>query len=281
MAHAPTVHTAASERLVLDLSGPKLRLALERLIHGAEAAGGIERLATAARLKSLAFQERLGEGRVAGLQRTDFEELCALLATVRRRMPALIDELGWPAVRDAMVALLQDAKRPGTADARVAAFCAHLTVRKEAGGRASRFVRDLAAEILHNVLPEIYPLATRWVWDNRTNTGVLREIWHGEDLDGRIIDVPDTHETFLVLREELSQFLSEQGLFRDMPWYVDLLTAQIYAGYIDEQGGSYLKTEFGSEDRPIEHTRRILGLDGRGGRAGRGLDLAAAVEGTG
>lgn len=281
MAQAPSVQTSGPARPVLDLSGPKLRLALEQLIHGAEALGGIERMATAARLKSLAFQERLGEGRVASLQRADFEELCTLMATVRRRAPALIDETGWPVVRDAIAGLLQDAGVPGTADARVAAFSARLAVRRGEADKANRFVRDLAAEILHNMLPEIYPLATRWVWDNRTNTGVLREIWHGEDVDGRIIDVPDGYETFLVLREELSQFLSDQGLFRDMPWYVDLLKAQVYAGYINEQGGSYLKTEFGSEHNPTEHTRRILGLDGRRGRGRPGLDLAAAVEGTG
>ncbi|MFM9941176.1 MAG: hypothetical protein ACKVP7_16970 [Hyphomicrobiaceae bacterium] len=131
-----------------------------------------------------------------------------------------------------------------------------------------RFLRDLAAEILHNVLPEHYPLMTRWMWDTKANTGVIREIWHdpttGDDTDHIVIEVPDTHETFLVLREELSQFLSDQGIFRDMLWYIDVLSAQIYAGYINSQGGAWLKTEFASEGDPLEHTRRILGLDARG-----------------
>ncbi|MCL4766347.1 MAG: hypothetical protein KJZ80_08955 [Hyphomicrobiaceae bacterium] len=103
----------------------------------------------------------------------------------------------------------------------------------------------------------------RWVWDSRSNSGVLREIWHGDNVDHMLIDVPDGYETFLVLREELSQFLADNGVFRDMLWYIDLLTAQAYADYINEQGGAYLRTDFASEGDPLEHTRRILGLDGR------------------
>jgi len=41
-----------------------------------------------------------------------------------------------------------------------------------------------------------------------------------------------------MLREELSQFLSDNGFFRDILQYVDILCAQIYAQYICEQGGS-------------------------------------------
>ena len=46
-----------------------------------------------------------------------------------------------------------------------------------------------------------------------------------------------------------------------MLWYVDLLQAQIYGDYINAQGGAYLKTDFSAESDPLEHTRRILGLD--------------------
>ena len=44
-----------------------------------------------------------------------------------------------------------------------------------------------------------------------------------------------------MLREELSQFLTENGVFRIRACYiVDLaLCAQVYAGYIGEQGGQY------------------------------------------
>lgn len=144
---------------------------------------------------------------------------------------------------------------------------------REGTSRAAfdRFIRDLAAELLHATYPEHYPLMTRWMWDAQANTGVLREIWHdaasgSDDVDHIVIDVPDSHDTFLVLREELSLFLSDNGIFRDMLWYVDVLAAQIYGDYINAQGGAYLKTDFnsGAVD-PLEHTRRILGLDVRKG----------------
>jgi hypothetical protein len=159
----------------------------------------------------------------------------------------------------------------------MAAFCSGLA----GDGRATRecrFVRDLAAEILHNVLPEQYPLMHRWVWDSRANTGVLREIWHGDDVDAMIIDVPDSYETFLVLREELSQFLADNGVFRDMLWYVDLLQAQVYAGYINAQGGAYLRTDFACEGDPLEQTRRLLGIDGVGLKSSR--SLVTTLEGA-
>src|SRR5690606_5246512 len=139
----------------------------------------------------------------------------------------------------------------GTADQRIAAFASVLKKVDAASGDASpqsgkgslargevRFARDLAAELLHGCYPEHYPLMTRWVWDATANTGALREIWHdavsgSDEVDRIVIDVPDTHEAFLALREELSQFLSDNGIFRNVLWYGDLLLAQIYAIYIN------------------------------------------------
>jgi hypothetical protein len=100
------------------------------------------------------------------------------------------------------------------------------------------------------------------VWDAHANTGVLREIWHAVDVDQCVIDAPSRYGTYLMLREELSQFLAANGVFRDVLWYVDLLTAQVYADYIGEQGGTYLRTEFGTPEDPMQHVQRLLGLDG-------------------
>jgi hypothetical protein len=91
---------------------------------------------------------------------------------------------------------------------------------------------------------------------------VLREIWHDENVDGISIDVPDGYATFLMLREELAQYLAANGVFRDVLFYVDVLMAQVYAGYIGERGGTYLRADFATPEDPMLHTRRILGLDG-------------------
>jgi hypothetical protein len=103
---------------------------------------------------------------------------------------------------------------------------------------------------------------TRWMWDEGSNTGVLREIWHGEEVDHMTIAVPSRYGTFLALREELAQFLAGNGIYRDVIHFVDLLAASVYAGYINEQGGSYLRADFSNSEGPMVHIRRLLGLDG-------------------
>ena len=170
--------------------------------------------------------------------------------------------------------MLDGAAIAENADARIAAFGARFPADRE-----HRWVRDMAAELLHTTYPGPYPLMCQWVWDAAANTGVLREIWHGEDVDRKTLDVADGHATFLVLREELSQFLTANGVFRDVLHYVDLLCAQVYAGYVDTQGGSYLRTDFSSPEDPTQYTRRLLGLDGLDRRTGRSrFKEAAAAE---
>ena len=274
MASLAANSSISPQRPVLDLSGPKLRIALETLVNASEAVGGIEQFVEAVKLKSKVCQELLGEGKAATVARADFEQLVQLMATVRRRLGRLIDDQGWPKVQAAIAALLDQATDTTIADKSVAAF-----VKTFPDSRGNRFTRDLAAEILHNVLPEHYPLMQRWVWDTKTNSGVIREIWHGDDVDHMVIDIADGYETFLVLREELSQFLSDNGVFRDMLWHVDLLCAQVYGDYINAQGGAWLKTEFGSDSDPLEHTRRIMGLDRVAGkRASKGNALDGTAE---
>ena len=80
-----------------------------------------------------------------------------------------------------------------------------------------------------------------------------------------------------MLREELSQFLSENGFFRDILQYVDILCAQVYAQYICEQGGSYLRADFSAPEDPMQHTRRLLGLDGV--RPGSGRSRLKSIDG--
>lgn len=269
-----TTSNREPQKPILDLSGPKLRAAFEALVRASETIGGVERYAEALKLKSQVFQERLAEGRAQTLERPDFEEMVLLMPTVRRRIGKPLADLGWPMMRNAIATLLTDAHVPGTGDQRMAAFCQSFPLTKD-----FRFTRDFAAEILHSTLPEHYPLMTRWVWDSKANSGALREIWHGDDVDHMLIDVPDNHEVFLVLREELSQFLSSNGIFRDMMWYVDLLVAQVYGDYVNAQGGAYLKTEFGSDSDPLEHSRRILGVDARiAKRSGNVIDATAETS---
>ena len=241
----------------LELSGPKLARAFEALVTAAEDTGGVERYVDALKLKSALFAETLGGGRVRELQPDAFRGLCAWMATVRRRIGPHAGAQGFEPMRERLAALLDGAERTEGADARIEAFCAGFP-----DDRAHRWVRDLATEVLHNVDPERYPLMCRWVWDARTDMGVVREIWHAEDVDHLTIGVPSGYETFLVLREELAGFLAGQGVYRDVIFFVDLLAAQVYASYIHEQGGTYLRADFANAEEPMMHVRRLLGLDG-------------------
>jgi hypothetical protein len=260
------------ERPRLDLSGPLLTRAFETVVQGSEEQGGIEYWTDALKLKSRMFQQALGQGHPGDLPLEAFKGLCAFMASVRRRIGPYLERPLWDELVEAIVELLDGAKDTSTTDQRMAAFCARFPQDNK-----HRWVRDLAAEILHNLDPEGYPLMLRWVWDRKANTGVIREIWFDEEVDNITIKVEDGYATYLMLREELSQFLSDNGVFRDLVWYVDLLNAKIYADYIAAQGGVYLRADFSAPGDPMEHTRRLLGLDGV--KAGSGRTRLKAING--
>ena len=194
------------------------------------------------------------------------------MASVRRRVGPWLEQPDFDAMAGAIAQLLRDANDTTTTDHRLQAFCEQFPQDKK-----HRWVRDLATEILHGVDPERYPLMNRWIWDARANTGVVREIWYGDDVDNITLRVPDGYDTYLVLREELSQFLTDNGIFREVIWYVDLLCAQVYSGYIGSQGSVYLRADFSAPHDPMEHTRRMLGLDGI--RADTGRTRLKAIDG--
>jgi hypothetical protein len=272
------VPPGAPVRPVLDLSGPRLRQMLEHLAEAAEPTGGIERYVGALSLKASLFEERLGKGRVGDLSEAEFYDLCSFIAPVRRRVGAWLDAHGFPAMRVRLQRLFAGWSEIASADRRLAEFVAGFPVDRD-----HRWVRDLAAEALHFTAPAQYPLMTRWMWDARTRTGVLREIWHAEDVDAVTIAVSDDSVTFATLRDELEGFLRDNGVFRDLPFYVDLLCAHAYAFYITGRGGRYLSTEFGAREDPLAHTSRLLGLDAVTSEKGRArlklIDGAAVVMG--
>ena len=257
------------ERPELQLSGDAIRMALQALIAGSEDQGGIERYIDAVKLKSTMFQQALADGAVENLDLETFKGLCTFMATVRRRIGNWLTGDTFPDLHEGIRELFVDT---GDVDVRIRAFCARFPDDKQ-----HRWVRDLAVELLHNADPERVPLMNRWVWDAKANTGVLREIWHGDDVDHIKINVGDGYGTFLMLREELSQFLSDEGVFRDVLQYVDMLCAQAYAHYICEQGGSYLRADFSAPEDPMQHTRRLLGLDGV--RPGSGKTRLKSIDG--
>ena len=251
---------------VLHLSGPHLRRALEHLVDSAEPTGGVERYVGTLALKASLFEEVLGKGRVGELTETEFLDLASFITPARRKLGTWLGQNGFAALHARLKDLLDGWSDTRTADARLTAFHAGFPVDRE-----HRWVRDLGAEVLHFTAPDRYPLMTRWMWDARVNTGVLREIWHSDGVDAGNIPVEDNFITFQTLREELEGFLADNGVFRDLPFYVDLLCAHIYAGYINDKGGQYLRGDFcgQAKEDSMAHTRRLLGLDAVDTETGR------------
>jgi len=257
--------TPAQAKPVLHLSGPRLRAAFENLVDAAEPTGGVERYVGALALKGSLFEELLGKGRVGELTETEFLDLASFVTPARRKIGAWLAQNGFDGLHSRLKGLLDGWSDVSTADQRMAAFDAGFPTDRE-----HRWVRDLGAEVLHFTAFDRYPLMTRWMWDARVNTGVLREIWHSDD-DAGTIPVADNFATFLTLREELEGFLADNGVFRDMPFYVDLLCAHIYADYINDKGGQYLRGDFcgQAKEDSMAHTRRLLGLDAVDTETGR------------
>jgi hypothetical protein len=245
------------ERPSLELSGPTLTSAFETLTVVSEEHGGIEKYVDALKLKAQLFEEVFKKGADAPLDPAIIKGISLVMPTVRRRIaPYLEDGEKFEVLRSAIADLLDGMDDTQTVDARVAAFCACFPEDK-----GHRWVRDFGTEILHNTNLELYPQMNRWMWDRTANTGVLREIWYDDEIDHITLDIPDGYATFIMLREEVAQFLSSNGVYKDMFHYIDLLFAQVYSDYITSQGGTYLRADFSTPDDPMEHTRRLLGLD--------------------
>jgi len=249
---------------VLDLSGPRLRRAYGHLVESAEPTGGVDRYVTALWLKASLFEEMLGKGKVAELTETEFFDLCAFVTPARRRVGALLREIGYPAMRERLVRLLDGRSDIATADRRLAAFSAGFPA-----DRAHRWLPDLGAEILHFTAPDRYPLMTRWVWDSHVGTGVVREIWFADDVSEAEIGAPSSYATYAALSEELEGFLRGEGVYRDLSFFADLLMAHVYAAYINDRGGEFMRADFATAADPMLHTRRMLGLDAVDTETGR------------
>ena len=250
----PSVYYPGEDDLAvrLDLDGERLGHALAGVLASAEQHGGIEKIVEALGLKAELFADAFKDG--GGTLTPDaFLKLCMFMPTVRRRVGDYTTGANFLMLKKSIEDLLGE----GDTDRRIAAF-----VRRFPQDKKFRWVRDLACEILHNTNRELYPLMTRWVWDHKANSGVLREIWFADDVDNMLIDVADNYATFLKLREELAGYLTDNGVYRDVPCYVDLVCAQVYAGYIASQGGAFLKADFASEQDSFLFVLRLLGLDG-------------------
>ncbi len=237
----------------LHLDGRILRASFENMVKSAEKLGGIEIIIDGLNGKSILFQSTFSDRNTISFE-SDFYSACAFMPTVRRRLKVALEKHGFSLIWDSIQQLLDEVTIENV-DNRIEQFFLALATSKK-----DRWVRDLAAEILHFCDPDKFPLMTRWIWDFSSNTGVLREIWF-TDNDHEQIKVPNGIQTHLELRRELLGFLKDCGVFANQNLTIDVLFAWIYSDYIGNQGGSFLRTEFNSSGMPFGYALRMLGLD--------------------
>ncbi len=248
-----TTHNQLDVIPELHLDGHRLRSAFESMVDCAEDIGGIESVIKGLDAKSILYQ-RIFTSSANCLSESEFLDACTFMPTVRRRLKLLLEQHEFEHIKKTLTELLDDIN-VNNADSKLEQFESKLMPNAK-----SRWIRDLAAEILHYRNPDEFPLMTRWVWDQRANTGVLREIWYSET-ETNYLEIPHTIRTHIELRRELHDFLKGNGVYANFNLMIDVLFAWIYSQYIGAQGGSFLKTDFGKAERSFYYAIRMLGLD--------------------
>lgn len=230
----------------------------------AEAEGGIEACLESLNAKQAQFVEALNPANFDRLGLGQVEMLLALVFTARRRIYPALESLGEnrtaAAIRDLMLGTAPLAQR-------MQAFVDALPVPSGEGreaikvaGKVRRAAWDFAAELLHFFDPVKYPLMTRWVWDQATTSGALREFIRGNETRTDI-QLGGGPEQFEGARKWLAERIAEQGIYRDVHFWIDLVLAQAYADYFRSMAEGNLGGDFGRGSKPQEQLRKLLGID--------------------
>ena len=258
--------------LAVEFDEERFRVHMTTLLEAARADGGVETYVDNLAGKQRLFGALLREDAIGRLDDAGLEALLEVVAPARRRLHPLVAEMGCGETAVALRDLLHG--RAPLAE-RMSAFVARLPIRdgegREARGRAARLRRaahDFAAEALHFLDPVRYPLMTRWVWDESTGSGALREFVTNPDQAHRL-PLDTRPETFEAARTWIAGEIEAQGIYRDVALWVDLVQAAAYAHYFRSMTGGVLGSDFSRTGGPEENIKKLLGIEGarRGGKS--------------
>lgn len=245
---------------------------LNSLKETAELDAGFETYLESLRAKHKLFNDALKREAIDSLDLERVEVLLEAVFSARRRLYPALAALGEAAVTAAVKALLYG---EGRVDQRIAAFVALVPDAPEGDREAAKMATktrraayDFAAEMLHFNAPDQYPLMTRWVWDQATVSGALREFIRGND---SMTEIPlgTRPEMFEGARQWFAAQVAEQGIYRDVAFWIDLVQAQAYADYFRSMAEGMLSADFGRGGGPEEYIKKFLGIDAlrRSGRS--------------
>lgn len=208
--------------------------------------------------------------------------LLAMVFTARRKLYPALETLGEERVSSLMTTLWFGSEPAGVrlqqfVDAMPGAVSSDRASVK-AAAKLRRAAWDFAAEALHYAGADLYPLMSRWVWDQATQSGALREFIRGGEA---MREVPFSNDPgiFEAARRWLAEQLAAQGVYRDEALWIDLVQAQAYLVYFRSMTEGSLGADFGRGVPPDEQLKRLLGIDAEpGARTDRVRRPAAATH---
>lgn len=250
--------------LSVPLDARQFQQRFSALNHIAEEDAGIDAFLASLEAKHKLFFNLLNQEVIEQLTMDGVEALLETVFSARRRVYPTFSAMGIAATTDAIRELLYG---KDTLLDRLNHFSEIVEINDAAdketrkiAAKNRRAAFDFGAELLHFNDPIKYPLMTRWVWDQNTVSGALREFIRGNDT---LPDVPlgNSPEMFEGARTWLAAQLAEQGLYKDVHYWVDLVQAQAYAEYFRSMAEGMLSADFGRASGPADHIKKFLGID--------------------
>ncbi|MHB1512727.1 MAG: hypothetical protein ACYCTF_07170 [Acidiferrobacter sp.] len=225
--------------------------------------GGIEPFVAALETKRQLFARALARDALDDFVPETLETLLETVMTARKRVWPSFESYGATATREAVRDLIYGTQPVGE---RLVTFAQVIPAVSSEGEKGERKVRrallDVGAEMLHFRDPTRYPLMSRWVWDQATHTGALREFVKGGDTLDKVPlgSDPGVYEAG---RRWLAERMAENGMYRDPEFIVDMFLAHAYADYMRalSSGMGLLNADFGGKSDPLEVVKKILGID--------------------
>lgn len=225
-------------------------------------------------LERLAAKQELFAATLAGVRERDIDiaeigRALGFVFTARRHLLPALEELGAARcarlMRDfADVAAPLARRLQNFVDAMPGARTLDRT-NVRAAARLRRAAWDFAAELAHFGDPVRFPLMSRWVWDSASQSGALREFIRGNDAI-REIPFDNSAELHEGARAWVSGRITQRGIDRNVPLWIDLVLGQAYVGYLRSMANGSLGGEFARGAAPHEQLTKLLGIDSDDGR---------------
>ena len=250
--------------LSVPLDAGQFQQRYSALKHNTDEDGGIEVFLNSLEAKHQLFFLLLKPDAIDQLTLDGVEALLETVFSARRRVYFVFTAMGTEttiaAIKDLLYGKdpLQD--RMARFSEIVAIDEAATKETRKAAAKNRRAVFDFGAELLHFNDPLKYPLMTRWVWDQTTVSGALREFIRGNDAMPAV-PLGNGPETYEGARVWLAEQLAEQGLYKDVHYWIDLMLAQAYSEYFRSMAEGMLSADFGRASGPADYVKKFLGID--------------------